>query len=349
MTGLRIQLSLVTDASVVDRSPEAFAIPALGHTYYVNDSATTGDEYTFAPGSNRNTGRPPDSSKPSILSILHDYTLDAGDIIYVDTGIYDHVVYGGSVVLSGDSSISSGKGLTIPGPVGAAHEALINAAAGVAAFDLNAANLVTLKHLHIVGGTQGVLLHNASTLFTGSYLTINGSSAEGIRIESTSSGAALDHLDVSVSGREGILALGSITSLTASKSHGNVLAGISLANSDPALLEENEAYGKPDGIFIGNKGALAPIGNLNLALGRGNRVHDNSNAGISARGNVLVAGNAAYNNAVVGILHSGTGSVVGNVAFGNYDGIRGGAITHKYVYHKRNAGGATLNGSGRAA
>ena len=31
-----------------------------------------------------------DSPKPSILSILHDYTLNAGDIIYVDTGSYDH-------------------------------------------------------------------------------------------------------------------------------------------------------------------------------------------------------------------------------------------------------------------
>ena len=79
---------------------------------------------------------------------------------------------------------------------------------GVVGFDLNAANLVTLKRLHIVGGTQAVLLHNASTLFTGSYLTIGGSSAEGIRIESTSTGAVLDHLDVSGSGRDGILVLG---------------------------------------------------------------------------------------------------------------------------------------------
>src|SRR5258706_2468646 len=149
MTGLRIQLSLVTDASVVDRSPEAFAIPALGHTYYVNDSATTGDEYTFAPGSNRNTGRTPDSPKPSILSILHDYTLDAGDIIYVDTGIYDHVVYGGPVVLDAYSTISNQHGPTINCAVNAAHEALREADPGADALALNLADHITVQRLPV--------------------------------------------------------------------------------------------------------------------------------------------------------------------------------------------------------
>lgn len=345
MTGLRVQVALVSDAAVSDISSEEFAIPILGHVFYVNDNSTLGDEYTTAVGSNRNTGRSPSSPKPSILSILHDYSLGALDTIYVDSGTYDHSIFGGSVVLSGDPNIGTGQGLTITGPTGNGHVAQINVPAGVVGFDLNAANLVTLTHLNITGGTQGLFLHNASTLFNGSYLTISGASAEGVRIEATSTGAALSHLAVSGSGREGILVLGTISSITDSSVHNNAKTGILLSNSGPVTLAGDDVFGNKDGIIIANTGAQATVGNSDLSLFRGNKVHQNTDGGIVASGNVLVAGNSIYGN-TYGISHTFAGSVVSNVVFDNYDGIRGGAASNNRVYHNSNAGLTMYNGSG---
>ena len=345
MIGLRIQVALVSDTSISDLSSEGFAIPDLGHTFYVNDNSGIGDEYTTALGSNRNTGRSPSSPKPSILSILHDYSLGALDTIYVDTGVYDQAIYGGSVVLSGDPSIGTGQGLTITGPVGNGHVAQINVPAGVIAFDLNAANLVTLSHLSIAGGTRGLWLHNGSTLFNGSFLTVSGASAEGMRIEADSTGAKLSHLEVSASGREGIFDLGLIDSLTDSSIHNNAGTGISLPNSGPVTLEANDVFGNQNGIVITNLGAQATVGNANLPLLRGNKVHQNNDGGIVASGNVLVAGNSVYSN-TFGISHAAAGSVVANVVFDNYDGIRGGAASNNRVYHNSNAGLTRYNGSG---
>lgn len=56
---LRIQISLVGDPAVFDRSTETFTVPENTTTFYVNDSSTVGDQYTTAPGSNRNDGRLP--------------------------------------------------------------------------------------------------------------------------------------------------------------------------------------------------------------------------------------------------------------------------------------------------
>ena len=49
------------------------------HTYYVNDGSTTGDQYTTAVGSNRNTGRLPSSPKPLLSTIFEDYALGGSD------------------------------------------------------------------------------------------------------------------------------------------------------------------------------------------------------------------------------------------------------------------------------
>src|SRR5207244_4149560 len=62
--GLRVQVSLQGNATVLDRSTEAFAVPENNPTFYVNDFSTTNDESTTAIGDNRNTGRTADHPKP---------------------------------------------------------------------------------------------------------------------------------------------------------------------------------------------------------------------------------------------------------------------------------------------
>src|SRR5262249_22090504 len=67
--GLRIQIALLSDPTVVDRSTETFSVPELGDTYWVDDQSNANDEYTpGAVGSNRNTGKRADAPKPNPIN-----------------------------------------------------------------------------------------------------------------------------------------------------------------------------------------------------------------------------------------------------------------------------------------
>ena len=74
---LRIEISLVTNAAVFDRSQEGFTVPENTNTFYVNDAIAASDEYTTAAGSNRNTGKTPSTPKPYPNNILRTYSLGA--------------------------------------------------------------------------------------------------------------------------------------------------------------------------------------------------------------------------------------------------------------------------------
>ena len=71
---------------VFDRSTEPFTVPENGSTYYVNDGSTANDQYTTAPGSNRNDGKLPSQPLPNIDNVLRNYSLTSGSVIYVDPG-----------------------------------------------------------------------------------------------------------------------------------------------------------------------------------------------------------------------------------------------------------------------
>ncbi len=62
--GLRIQLSLAANQSVLDRSTETFTVPENTNTFFVNDSSTVGDEYSSAVGNNRSTGKVASAPSP---------------------------------------------------------------------------------------------------------------------------------------------------------------------------------------------------------------------------------------------------------------------------------------------
>ena len=111
--GLRIQISLVGDPAVFDRSTETFTVPENTTTFYVNDSSTVGDQYTTAPGSNRNDGRLPSAPKPYINNVLRIYSLGPGDTLYADTGNYAEIA---PVIISPIISVGNGQGFTIVGP-----------------------------------------------------------------------------------------------------------------------------------------------------------------------------------------------------------------------------------------
>ncbi len=76
--GLRVEVSLVSNPTILDRSSETFTVPENTNTYFVNDRAASGDEYTSSLGSNRNTGKVATAPKPYPNNVLRIYTLGAG-------------------------------------------------------------------------------------------------------------------------------------------------------------------------------------------------------------------------------------------------------------------------------
>jgi parallel beta-helix repeat protein len=57
--------------------------------YYVNDSSSAGDAYTYAPGDDTNDGLSPHAPKASVQSVLTDYDLGPADLVLVDAGSYN--------------------------------------------------------------------------------------------------------------------------------------------------------------------------------------------------------------------------------------------------------------------
>ena len=144
------------------------------------------------------------------MSVFNSYDIGGGDTIHVDTGAHLLVR---DVVLSGQSILGAHEGVIITGPTDPSKVASFtrgNAGAANAVFEVNAGDFVTLAHLTLLGSPYGVWVHNASTSFTGSYLTSLGSGLDGIRVEGDAAGSAVDHLTVAGAGRNGIVVLTSV-------------------------------------------------------------------------------------------------------------------------------------------
>src|SRR5439155_2296640 len=114
--GLRIQVSLLSDPSVIDRSTEKYTVPEGGDTYWVDDQSNINDEYTpGAVGSNRNTGKLPTAPKPNPINFLRTYELTGGSILNIDTGVYP-LIYTLVATSKPDIGLGLDRGFTMTGP-----------------------------------------------------------------------------------------------------------------------------------------------------------------------------------------------------------------------------------------
>ncbi len=143
---------------VSDVSDEAFLIANGGQNYYVNiagDASLADNEYTTAAGDNENSGKRADAPMASLAALLRAYDLDAGDVIYVDTGVYS---LASNIVLDAQDS-----GVTIQGAQTVGHVTVLNrgnTATGRMVFQFNGADDITLAHLAITGGQYGIQAGN---------------------------------------------------------------------------------------------------------------------------------------------------------------------------------------------
>ena len=86
----RWRVVLETNTAVVGENAALFTLRNGPFKYYVNDLSQVGDVYTTAPGNDSNLGVTPSSPKFTLTSVLTQYDLDPGDVVYVDTGVYSN-------------------------------------------------------------------------------------------------------------------------------------------------------------------------------------------------------------------------------------------------------------------
>ncbi len=344
--GLRIQISLVGDPAVFDRSTETFTVPENTTTFYVNDDSTVGDQYTTAPGSNRNDGRLPSAPIPYINNILRIYSLGPGDTLYVDTGNYVEL---GPVVLSSIVGVGDDRGFTLTGPTDPGTAAVLSFANPLTVaplIELDSTGSTTIEHLTLMGGQYGIYSFNNSMGLTAENLTVESSSQDGIRVDTGSSVQDLGSSAITRSARYGINVNGPVVTLHDNVVAGNGNTGIYLVNPGNATVLGNDVAGNLGaGIYVSNdvSGTTAVIGAA-PGQGNGNTVSGNSGDGIDAYGSVLVVGNAV--TGATGPREYGiylwNASASENVVYGNTTGIReaqpGGFVDQNRVYDNSGAG-----------
>lgn len=370
--GLRIQVSLVHDMTVLDRGQESFSVPEDGDDYYVDDGSNAGDQYTpGATGSNRHTGKTPDAPKSNPVNVLREYTLDSFSTLYVDTGDYP-MIY--SFVVSGsiDTGLGLDEGFLLTGPSNTSVAATLFPAIpgdqSRALIDLNDADFVTIRHLTLLSADRGLYVHNGSDAFSASWITASGHKQDGIYIDTNAPFASLDHLtghdntrygiyvggDIAGfsnglaynNGSYGIYVNGGVDSFADNIAHHNNNWGFYINAPGNSQILRNEAYANRYGMYVSNSSGTAWVGSTDLAAGNGNLVHNNTYTGLHGTGGgVHLAGNSVWGHTATNYYGleaiSGT-SASYNLVFGNYHGINAytgaGAISYNRVYNNTDLG-----------
>ncbi|MGK7961944.1 right-handed parallel beta-helix repeat-containing protein, partial [Crocosphaera sp.] len=320
--GLRIQVSLVDNPAIFDRSTEPFSTPEDGNQYFVDDNSNTDDESTpNAIGNNRHTGKIATAPKPNPVNLFRIYDVSADDVVNIDTGDYPLIV---PLTLSGSQNRGLGldDGFTFTGPGDPNLEVnLFPAIPGdrpSALIELIDADFVTLSNLTLRDAQRGLWVHSGSDNFDANYITAYGHTSDGIFIETNSPFSNLDGLVSYDNNQYGIYINGIIASLT-----------------------NSIAYNNNIGIYANNTNSdrRTIIGTEDLSLGNGNIVYNNRNTGIYATSNVLVRGNVSYGhqgNNDEGIYLQFSASAVDNIVHNNRAGITGntrGDVVSNRVYN----------------
>lgn len=162
-------------------------------SYFVNDDSLTGDIYSSALGVTTNTGISAGSPKRWVSEILEAYNLEPGDVIYVDTGVYqtsDPTVIGD--LDAGDISQDPGRQMTVLGSTNvlAGGTSFILSSPNVSAFLLTNTYGVRFKHLDVLAASNGLHIQN-SYFIAGDWLNIRNCE-DGV-LAHTSSNIVLSH------------------------------------------------------------------------------------------------------------------------------------------------------------
>jgi parallel beta-helix repeat protein len=330
------------DVPLTDSSAAPFTITAPVHVYYVNDTAPAtlqAGDWTTAVGNDSNDGLTPATPKADIQAILSAYALGAGDIIKVDEGTYNLST---NVLLQAAQS-----GITIEGYNNAAYPtraAVLNRGntnTGQVAVVIDGAANLTLDHLDLTGGQDGLYVYasSGSDGLTLSNSVLYGNTYAGADVETTNNVHLVNdtaYNNVSY----GLLVQGGLRDVI---DGGNVYA-----NSTGISLNGGQGAGAADQSRVSNTTAWANgsvgIDVLNNAVATKDTAYDQTGAsdiGLEADRGALVQQSVAQDNAT-GIDVTGSGQAIDNTVFAN----TGAGIYANYAYGYETVQGNTSYSNG---
>ena len=134
-----------------------FYIPIIGESasYYVNDTNTTGDVYTSAAGVD-SPGNGTNAASPmlTLTNLLASYDLEPGDIVYVDTGMYE----GYTVFIDPADQGALGNPVIIRGSTNQFGTFFNRDNGSANGFTIETASFVNLEYLGVKNASIGVEL-----------------------------------------------------------------------------------------------------------------------------------------------------------------------------------------------
>lgn len=359
----RIRVSSSADASVFGLSDQ-FIISAPIHAYYLNDSSTTGDQYTTAVGNDANTGLTPNDPMATLQALLAKYSLHGGDTVYVDTGTYE--LSTNVVFTSDDSGTSDTQRLVIQGPTAPGATASIDRtsrSSGFWGFEFNGAQYVTLQNLHITGADYGVVLDDNSnslgialaddTLDGNNNGIYVGAGNGGFTLASSTlaanspgggTGIYINQTDGQVVGSSftnfntGVYLNSTTSTVVRADTFTNDTAATSTNFANNILFDQLTASGGSYGISTYRTSGII----------QNSTVHDTASSGITADGfsytagaQLLATGNTIYNIGGTALTASGAiATASDNVVYSSYDGIdvSGGIASDNRVFGHSDVG-----------
>ncbi|HAM70036.1 MAG TPA: hypothetical protein DCM86_00140, partial [Verrucomicrobiales bacterium] len=334
--GLRIQISFVSDPTVLDRSTETFTVPESGDTYYVDDASNANDEYTpGAIGDNRHTGKTADAPKPNPINVLRTYELSSGSVLNIDTGLYP-MIY--TAVMTSRAGVGLGidRGFLFRGPTDPSRTAELTTAipgnTSQALLYLDDADLMQVRFLTLTGGRVGIQATDGTNGFTGERLVVRNNAQQGILFDGGSDFTLLK--DVTITNHPGYDGLslnggagGAIENLVSSYNRYGLYAGSlgTLTIKGAAIFGNAWAGIRQEGGTTGSFDTL--------------EIHNNG-SGLELFGTFTVTNARVYESAGNGIYSNGGLTLRNSDVHGNADGIvaEGGTIDTTRIYGNAGVG-----------
>jgi Right handed beta helix region/Periplasmic copper-binding protein (NosD) len=144
---------------IIGQTETFFAIKNEPLAYYVNDSSTNGDVYCSMVGSSANSGLSSDSPLDSIPYLLGRYKVEAGDVLYVDTGIYPRTT---PLIINAPAPAGTTNFLVIQGSTNEAAGGSVLTNSSGSVIDMQDSQFVELRDLRLAGGDEGLTLTESS-------------------------------------------------------------------------------------------------------------------------------------------------------------------------------------------
>ena len=316
----------------VSAQSQNFLVTNAGNDYYINGDFTANAQYTSAVGNDLNSGKSPSAPMADLGALLRAYTLEPGDVVFVDSGSYTLLT---DLTLGAADSGAPGNPVTFQGPTDGGVATLNRANATVGnVFLINGASDVDINNLTLTGGNVGinVVANASSNAIAADDVVITNENAYGVYVGAGNTGFSLTNSQVygnnNGSSNTGIYAISSSSppdsiTITGDKIFGQY-TGIDIYNetgliSDDSIYQ-NTAYGIYFEGFNYNSSPL--VISDNQVFNNGDST--TNNYGVDVEGSVLVTGNAIYGQTASGDigLQVAYGAVAtANTIYNNYIGV----------------------------